>query len=815
MRHAFVAASLAALLALSPGVARGDETKPAGPPPPPPLDATTRDFHQIHLDLHVAPDLKNATVDGSVELRFAPLVDDFRVLRLHCEETQVKSVVGEDGKPLANQLKDKVLYITLPAPEKAGEEHAVTVTYHSTPTRGLFFHRPTEKYPTTPWFLYSQGQGNDNRHWIPCYDEPDDRCSWDVWAQVPKEFDTVSNGLKQGSEDKPDGTRIDHWKFANTSATYLISLIVAKLETISLEKNGVLIEYHGPPGRRAELETSLGATPDMIAFFSDYAGKYAFPRYCQTFVWDFVYGGMENTTATTLNMRALHGPEVLPNFTAQPLISHELAHMWFGDLLGCHTWDHIWLNEGFATYFTDLWYEHSEGEDSFLLRRRDQNHGYLSDTPHPEDLGLTKAPRGDLPLELHGGKQYNRGAAILHMLRREVGDDVFRDAVRRYVASFRDTCVTSEGFRRIVEQTAGRDLKWFFDEWVYGAGYPVLQVTRHGTHVTVRQVQPRKGGQDLFRISVPARLGPDGEVKTLTITRDQNTFTLPPGKSDYIRFGVGGDLLMTVRLDQPPEAWKAMLAEDPDITARLDAAEALEEFGPEAVAPLAKAAHDDKAWAVRQKAVEILGRIEAPDAAAAILPAAKDEDARVRQTAMASLGKKSRAEVGAALAEAIANEPHPYVRAEAARSAGRVKMDGAFEALKGLLSVESHENVVRQGALEGLRHLGDPRGAELAIPFLDYSYGLGGTHRMRQTALETLTTLWPDSRRTREILQGLLDDPYHNMRAWAAEACGKYGVKAAIPRLKEMAEKDWADGAKGAAKTALERLAKDTGPKDG
>jgi aminopeptidase N len=806
MRHALVARLVPTLLALHLGGPLFAEEQKAAPPAPPPLDATTRDYHQIHMDIRVRPDLAARAVEGSVTHRFVSIVPGLQVLRFHCQETEVRRVLSADGAVLPHEVKDGVLSIRLPAPMADGAEGTVTVEYRSTPTRGLFFHSPTDKDPTTPWMMYSQGQGNDNRRWIPCYDEPDDRCTWEVRARVEEKFTTVSNGTKVGAEAHGDGTRTDHWSFDQRSATYLVSLIVGVFETISFESDGVLVEYNGPPGRRAELEAALGDTPEMIRFFGEYAGRYPFKRYAQTYVWDFVYGGMENTTATTLNLRALHGLEVLPNYTSRPLVSHELAHMWFGDLLTCHTWNHIWLNEGFATYFTDLWYEHSEGQDAFLLRRRDQNRRYLSDTPRPEDLGLSKAPRGDLPLELHGGKQYSRGAAILHMLRREIGDDVFRRAIQRYVAQFRDSCVTSEALRRIVEETAGRDLKWFFDQWVYGAGYPVLEVTRDGDRVTDRQVQARRGGQDLFRIGVPARLGADGAVEVLRLTRERNTFTLAPGQGDWLRFGIGGDLLMTVRLEQPMAAWVGQLAGDPDVTGRLDAVEALEEFGVDAVEALSRAAASDAAWSVRQKAVEVLGRIDEAGTTAGILPAAKDADARVRETAMAALGKKSRAEAGPTLAAACASEAHPYVRAEAARSLGRVKAEGAFETLKGLLAVDSHENVVRKGAIEGLRHLGQPDGAALAIPLLDYEVGLGGTHGVRQVALDTLTALWPDGRRTKALLRELLDDPYHHMRSWAAEACGKYGATGAIDRLREMAQKDWNEGVRNNAKTALERL---------
>jgi aminopeptidase N len=802
---------LAVLLLTTTAFGHGEETTERTPAA---LDASSRDFDQRHLDVHVVPDLAKGTVDGRVRITFSPHEDDFRVLRLHCQDTEVLGARDQDGRALATELKDDVLSIRLAEPVARAREAQVEVTYRSSPRRGLYFHRPTETQPEVPWQMYSQGQGADNRRWIPCYDEPDARGTWAVSARVPSQFQTVSNGRLAGSEEHDDGTRTDRWTFEDRGPTYLISLIVGRFETIEerwTPSSGtpVLLAYHGPPGRREELQTALGETPRMMEVFTSWCGAYPWSRYAQTFVWDFVYGGMENTTATTLNMRALHGPEVRPNYTSVPLVSHELAHMWFGDLLTCRTWQHIWLNEGFATYFTDLYYEAAEGEESFLLRRRDQNGRYRANTPEPEELGLERAVRGDLPLELHGGKQYDRGAAILHMLRREIGDEDFRNGVRSYVERFRDSCVTSEDLRLEMERAAGRDLRWFWDQWVYGAGYPVFEVRWDAgeRRLHVHQVQETKGGQGLFRMTVPVRLGADGPVVPVSVHREKHAFRLPGGDAEpsFVRFGVGGDLLMNVRLDQAPEAWIAALARDPDLTGRMDAAEALESFGDEGVPALARALAEDPSWAVRSVAAEVLGRLATPDALPALVVGTRDADSRVRKSVYEALGGKERDGAGAALAAAVRSDPHPYARAEAARSLGRLKIDGAYDLLTALLDVDSHEQTVRNGALDGLRLLGDPRGVRRAIPFLDYRWGGGGTHRMRKAALDCMVALAPDARATHRRLAELLDDPYHQMRAWAAEACGTYRVVAARERLERMAEKDWHGGASSAAKTALER----------
>ena len=256
---------------------------------------------------------------------------------------------------------------------------------------------------------------------------------------VPPGLRSVGNGVLVESKALDGGQRVEHWRLDRRIPSYLISLVVGTFETVTDTWRDVPLEYNGPPGRTEEIRKGYAGTPAMMEFFTEYTGrKFPWPRYAQTTVWDFIYGGMENAGATTMNMRLLHLPEACPCYSSDGLVAHELAHQWFGDLLTCKTFDHMWLNEGFATYFTDLFFEHRDGPAAFSLERWHQNRGYMNGTPRPDTLGLVAAPRGDLPLELHGGKEYNRGAAILHQLRIELGDEVFRAGIRRYVKDHDD-----------------------------------------------------------------------------------------------------------------------------------------------------------------------------------------------------------------------------------------------------------------------------------------------------------------------------------------------------------------------------------------
>jgi aminopeptidase N len=773
---------------------------------PAPLDASTRDFDQVHLSVRVTPRIAEGIVDGETTLDFLSLADPLKVLRLHCEETAVHSVRDGAGAPLEHSLAGGVLSIPLAAPLARGAAGRVTVAYRARPTQGMFFHAPTPESPSTPLEMYSQGEGTDNRRWFPCYDLPDDRATVEVFAAVPEDMTTVSNGTRVGSAPRPGGLREDHWRLDRTIPTYLVSLIAGRFDSGTAKAGDVTLEFNAQKGRLQELRNGCANTPSMMAFFADYTGHpYPYPRYAQTTVWDFVYGGMENASATTMNMRLLHPEDALPNYSGDGLVAHELAHQWFGDLLTCRTFEHIWLNEGFATYFTDLWFESHEGPEKFTLERRSQNRRYMDQTREPEKLGLKPSPRGDVPLELFGGKQYNRGAAILHQLRIELGDAAFRDGIRAWVKGNVDRAVTSEEFRRAMEGAAGRDLRWFFDQWVYGAGYPVLEVTMKPRSIVVEQVQVEGGGQPAeFRITVPVRVGE--ERVRLDVRRRRQEFEVPLAKGP-VRIGEGGGTFARIRVKQESVSWMIALMQEPDVSGRMDAAEALLEWPDFADDPLAEALGKDACWAVRQECARSLGRIPGPVSLAGLLAAVADPDARVREAVAESLGARERSEVAAALGKMLAEDKSPYVRSMAARSLGKVHAEGAFDLLAALLKVDSHRETLRQGALDGLAAFGDPRALDLARPLLRYDWPRGDNFPLREAALRVLLALAPDAPQTRAAVVTLLSDPFHRMRERAAETAGNFAIREAVPILAKMAESEPFDGVQRAAKAALEKVA--------
>lgn len=811
-RAAFV--GLALLLAVSRGHAA------------PRLDASTRDYDQTHLVVRVTPYIEEGRVDGETTVRFVSLVDPLVTLRLHCQETAVLSVTDAEGALQEFSLADDVLFVRLSRPTPKGAEGEVTVRYRSRPTAGLYFHAPSKDCPDTPLQLYSQGQSDDNRRWIPCYDLPDDRATVEVIATVPEGLQTVSGGTLVSSTKAGDGRRRDHWRLDHRVPSYLVTLIVGRYATVTEAWEGVPLDYNGPPGREEEIRNAFASTRDILAFFSDYTGRrYPYPRYAQTTVWDFVYGGMENASATTMNMRLLHPVEARPNYSPDGLVAHEAAHQWFGDIVTCKTWDDLWLNEGFATYFTDLFFEHRDGPAQFALERHFQNKGYMDGTPRPDTLGLVPDPRGKVPLELFGGKQYHRGAAILHQARIELGDEVFRAGVRRYVREHEDRAVASEDLRRSLEAEAGTSLAWFFDQWVYGAGYPVLVAAVHpagegsaSLRVTVEQTQTGGGGQpDAFRLTVPYRLfvGARTIEGRFDVRRRRQHFDVAVGRlgrdeAVALRLGAGGGTLGRCLVNQDEAAWRLALERDPDPTGRLVAVEALAEWpsSEKVAAALVHAAQRDPVHAVRAQALQTLATLATPVPARAevLLLALADPDARVREGAAAALGTLTREVAAAPLARAVAKDPSPYVRAAAATSLGRLHAPDAFETLRDLLKVPSHREVLQKGALDGLAALGDRRALPLARAMLSANSCRGDHHGMRRAALDLLLAIAPDEAETHAAIVDLLADPYFRMRQWAAEAAGRFRIASAQAALGRIAERDPDRGARAAATAALARL---------
>ncbi|MBI5366768.1 MAG: HEAT repeat domain-containing protein [Planctomycetes bacterium] len=818
--------------------ATADELKP---------EQRNYDLEDLTLDLRV--DLAAKKVIGSATWLFKPTADKFALLALHCEDTIVfAAFVGERGKPEPARrirLDGGVLRIDLAREFPKDAPLEARIEYEATPKRGLYFFSPTPEHPETPSQVWSQGEGQDNRHWFPCYDEPDDRFKVTQRIRVPEGYQVVANGVLAETKTEetpapaapaPAGAApaqdakpapplretVFTFRFDQNLVAYLVSLIVGKFDVVEETWEGVPLRYYVPPGRKSAIRLAFGLTPEMMKFFSAYTGcKYPYTSYAQTTVWDFIYGGMENSSVTTLNQRALHAPRSHVDYQADGLVAHELAHSWFGDLLTCLDWQEMWLNEGFATYFADLWTEEHGGAEEFLLDRVDTADGYAAAST-PELLARLRREPGKekKPLELPEGMNYTKGSVVLHTLRHVMGDEKFREGIRRWVAQHRDAGVTSEEFRASLEEVYGDNLGWFFDQWVYGAGVPEFSVdyewheaVRHAV-VRVRQTQPISLGRDLYRLPVDlgfgfavGERGVQVEIRRVWVDARQQEFEFDlPRAPEFVSFDVGARIAKRLDFARPPAMLEAQLLRDSDVTGRYAAARRLGREGKAARAALERALKDEANYRVRARIVEALAEADAEGAAPALVEAAKDVRAEVRKAAAAALGKLAAEKAQPTLAALAESDASDEVREAALRGLAACKAPGAGEIYRRALRWPSYREAVRGAAIEGLAKSGDVAAIPELLPFVTGTWEAGSMHRVKALAMDQLAGLAPKDPRVVEAVLQAFGDPYFRTRSAAARALGRMQPSAAAGKLLERLETETDPGVKDAIRAALKEL---------
>src|SRR5947199_305907 len=304
----------------------------------------------------------------------------------------------------------------------------------------------------------------------------------------------LSNGRLVSEEKDPvTGLVAVHWSQDKPHANYLITLVAGFFKKIEDKHNNIPLSFYTPPSEINEAASSFRDTKDIMAFFEQEIGvPYPWPKYDQVCVNDFVAGGMENTSCTTLTDNTLFTEATENIRDSEGLVSHEMAHQWFGDLVPCKDWSDISLNEGFATYYESLYHGHKNGRDPMLYelyQRARQITGMTNDT------NAIVRRTYDSPGEMFGYLAYPKGGWVLRMLRSQLGEDLYRRCIRTYLERHRFDNVVTEDLRAVIEEFSGRSYDQFFDQWVYHAHHPELEVN-YGwdektklAKVTVKQTQ--------------------------------------------------------------------------------------------------------------------------------------------------------------------------------------------------------------------------------------------------------------------------------------------------------------------------------------
>ncbi len=688
-----------------------------------------------HIALDLTLDIPARTARGTCTIRLNPLRDGIADLSLDAVNLAIDSV-AVDGTPQAFTYDGNTLAITLDPPTAAGQAIDLAIAYAAiAPQRGLYFIQPDEFDPHKPLQVWTQGEDEDSRFWFPCFDYPGQLATSELCVRLPKHLMAISNGelVQDETEDK---TRVVRWQQKQVHPSYLMALAVGDFLEVRDDWRGKPVTYYVDRRWNEEnVRLTMGKTPQMIEFFSNtYGYDYPFPKYAQACVADFIFGGMENTSITLLTDRCLLDTRAaLDNRNSESLVAHELAHQWFGDLVVIKHWSHAWIKEGAATYAEVLWTEREYGAEEAAYYRLAEARNYFAEDAERYRRPIVTHVYRDA-IELYDRHLYEKGGAVYHMLRAELGEDLFWKAIRHFVRTNAHKTVETVDLLRAIEEATGRNCLFLFDQFVFRGGHPEYEVgyswdgDSRLAKVTVKQKQ-----EDLFDLKVPIAFGyeqAEPQVFTVRVFEQEQAFYFPlPAKPAYVSFDRGNHLLKQVSLEYGVAELKAGLALDPDPLARIQCAEALAKKGTlEAVKALEAALVGDRFWGVRAEVAKNLGTVPLSQAFAALAKGLEDSDARVRRAAIEALAKeKTEGSLKRIKPFLKKGDPSYYVEATAARCLGELAaaLGSAYDPSKviDLLQTTLKEKagwneVVRSGAIAGLAQLKDSdRALELVLKY--------------------------------------------------------------------------------------------------
>jgi aminopeptidase N len=442
-----------------------------------------RAFHVEHVRLDLDVDVARGRLSGTATLVVRPVAAGLREIDLDASELAVGAVTlvagapdGRAGRRLRARCDGRSLRIRFDRAYGHDDLVTVRIAYAARPRRGFWFVRPDAAYPDRRAQGWTQSQAEDGHAWFPCVDHPNGKFTSEIVATAARGLRTVGNGRLVARRASADGTKETwHWKQERPHPAYLMSLVVAPYVETRAKAGRVPLRFYAFEGQARAAKRLYGRTADMMKTFERLFGAYPWREYAQTVVSEFTWGGMENTGSTTLTEKALLDDRAALDVSYEGLVSHELAHQWWGDLVTCRGWHHNWLNESWATFSENLYDEAAHGEDSAQWDRIQKTTAYLA-----QDRGQYRRPivfdRFTIPMDLFDRHAYEKGSLVLGMLRDELGDEVFFRGARRHLATHAFGFADTHDFRRALEEESARDLNWFFDQWVHAAGYPELEV---------------------------------------------------------------------------------------------------------------------------------------------------------------------------------------------------------------------------------------------------------------------------------------------------------------------------------------------------
>ncbi len=688
--------------------------------------APDRNVELQDLVLDVTPDFDKRTVSGVMTVRFKPVGKSIKEIKLDAVDLAVSEV--NSSAPVANYNNDdKEIVVTFVDQIPIGKETSLTIRYSAKPIYGLYFRSPSNGFAEADEHMFSQGEMIEARHWFPCFDHPNSKFTSEITCHVPDGMTVLSNGKEVSRKKDPDGKTAFHWIQDKPHVNYLITLVAGKFRKVEDKYNDVPLSLYVPPSDFNEAASAFAPTKAAMEFFEKEIGvPYPWAQYGQVVVHDYHYGGMENTTLTTLSEAALypkdsencysHGGMFDSNYSyvSEAIVSHELAHQWFGDLVTCKDWSHVWLNEGFATYYSALFAGHKNGHDDMLYAMY-QNQQMVINTKDDRPIFYRRFKE---PVEQFSmNRAYAKASWVVHMIRAQLGEELFRRCIKTYVERYQYKTVGTENLNSVLEELSGRSFDRFFDQWIYGASIPDLNVTYEWDEkekvAKISVSQQQKTGEQRAKMQFPLSVrfkSKSGTVdRTFDVTQlDEDFYVHLDQSPDIVRIDPELCLLAKINFKPPAKMLYSQLVDKDDMVGRMLAASALgDKSDDESIAKLKHCLNNDPFFAVRVQASEALRKIHTDESLDALISGINQPDARARVYVVKDIGKFIQPKAMNALLGLLGTEKNSAVVSSAIFSIGMYNKPEVKEVLLKFLNSDSYKSRLAGAAVYAMRAQSD------------------------------------------------------------------------------------------------------------
>lgn len=605
-----------------------------------------RDFDALHYCIVLDVNMNEKRLTGQNTITLLPLRGNLNMVMLDAVSLVVIDVIDKKGIPLSFEQTEEKLLINLSRNYSFTDTVEFVVKYFlKEQVKGLRFIDKTESNPLQ---VSSDCWPNKARQWIPCYDYPHDKVTQEMIVTVDKQFKVLSNGSLVGvKEDSESGKHTYHWKQNRPHSTYLINLSIADYAVIQDSLGTLPVNYWVYQWQVEDAKRSFKKTPYMIDFFNRLFGyEYPWEKYDQV-VSAYMRGGAEATSATILGEAAVTNRKAEIDFSYEGIIAHEIAHHWWGNLITCRSWEHTWMNESFGTYSDYLYKRYDWGEDEAAYDLLRKKNSYLREA-HNRYMRPIVFNRYETPDQNFDSHTYPKGACVLHMLRFVLGDETFFRVLSEFLHKFEFQAVSTQDFMQCVKDVSGKNMDWFFDQFLFHPGHLVLEITKSWNESTrtlnleVNQMQDKWENVPVYRI--PVNIGMYSKygkvVKKVWLNNKTESFEFQLDSEPLmVRFDEGNYLLKEWTFKKPEEELLYQVKND-DVAGRLWAIDELRTFSgsQKTIDAWSDLAIHDDFWAVREASIRNLSEFHHKEFRDIFLTAASDKSSKVRAAAVKALG---------------------------------------------------------------------------------------------------------------------------------------------------------------------------------